>query len=225
MFLYRKKKQFQEEIKITYDQLILLFIIGCLGGVLIEGLFCLFAKGHWESHVVSLIGPFNILYGTGVVLFYIGATTMRKRPILVRVLLMTAFATVLELLCGLLMRDCVGMRAWNYEHSFLNYQGLICFSFSFAWGIVAFGFCLFQPLISSKLKAFKGKWVHYVCLVLGIFMVVNTTLTVLSLIRWSERHYNTPARTPLHSFLDHYAPNDWMRDRFIEWEFLDEVDK
>ena len=56
--------------KITYDKLFWLFMAGSLMGVLIEGLFCLIRKGQWESHVVTVFGPFNALYGAGAVLFF-----------------------------------------------------------------------------------------------------------------------------------------------------------
>ena len=41
--------------------------------MIIEGIFCLVTKGHWESHVVSVFGAFNVLYGFGAVLLYAGA--------------------------------------------------------------------------------------------------------------------------------------------------------
>ena len=56
--------------KITYEKLFWLFIVGSLIGVVMEGVFCVFFKGHWESHVLTLVGPFNALYGAGAVLFY-----------------------------------------------------------------------------------------------------------------------------------------------------------
>lgn len=52
-----------------------------------------------ETHVVSVLAPYNILYGFGAVLFYIGA----HKSIAVQVAIMTAFATTLELLCGLIL--------------------------------------------------------------------------------------------------------------------------
>ena len=56
--------------KITYEKLFWLFIVGSLIGVVMEGVFCVFSKGHWESHVLTLVGQFNALYGAGAVLFY-----------------------------------------------------------------------------------------------------------------------------------------------------------
>lgn len=42
-------KRYADEI--TYGIIFIFFILGSLAGVVIEGLFCLFTKGGWESRV------------------------------------------------------------------------------------------------------------------------------------------------------------------------------
>ncbi len=99
------------EKTITYTKLFCLFLAGSVLGVLIEGIFCLISKGHWETHVVSVIAPYNILYGLGAVLFYVGAVKLQHKPLAVQIAIMTFLGTVLELVCGLLLRYGLGMRA------------------------------------------------------------------------------------------------------------------
>lgn len=209
--------------EITYDKLLILFMIGCILGVLLEGSFCLITKGHWESHVVSIIGAFNTLYGAGMVFFYVGAVKLKSKPMFIRVIILTVSATALELLAGLLLRYGLGMRAWNYENAFLNYKGLICIGFSFMWGAAAFAFCELQPKISKSLEKFKGKGWHKTCVAVGIFMIFNILLTSMYITRWSERHYGIPAQTELQAIIDEDGPDDYMQSRFVEWEFLDSV--
>lgn len=69
-----------ESKQLTYDKLFWLFIAGSILGVIIEGVFCQIAKGHWESHVVSVYGSFNILYGAAAVLFYVAADKLDCKP-------------------------------------------------------------------------------------------------------------------------------------------------
>lgn len=130
---------------------------GCILGVLLEGIFCIITKGHWESHVVSVIGAFNILYGTGAVLFYVGAVRLKSKPMLFKVAVMAVSATALELTGGLLLRYGLGMRAWNYDGSFMNYKGMICLGFSLIWAFAAFVFCKLEPRISKKLERYTAK--------------------------------------------------------------------
>jgi len=220
-----KQKTNTQNNEITYDKLLLLFMIGCVIGVIMEGSFCLITKGHWESHVVSVFGAFNILYGAGMVLFYVGAVKLKNKSLPAKVAIMALSATVLELLSGLLLRNMLGMRAWNYENSFLNYKGIICIGFTLIWAAVAFAFCKLQPKISRGLENIKGKAWHNTCVVVGIFMAINLTLTAMTIVRWSERHYGFSAQTKVQAYLDENAPDDYMQSRFVEWEFLDSINK
>ena len=209
------------EKAITCTKLFWLFLVGSVAGVIIEGLFCLIVKGHWETHVVSVLAPYNILYGLGVVLFYIGAVKLQHRPLAVQIVIMTAFATALELLCGLLLRYGLGMRAWDYSHSFLNYKGIICLGFSAAWGVAAYVFARLAPHIEVLLKhCTKRPW-KAACTALSLVIVLDLCITGTSILRWSERHYGVPAQTEIQEELDAEAPDDWMQQRFIEWQFLD----
>lgn len=208
------------EKQLTYDKLFWLFILGSILGVIIEGVFCLVTRGHWESHVVSVIGAFNILYGLGAVLFYVGAVALKEKHIAIRTLIMTLAATVLELLCGLLLKNSLGMRAWNYENHFMNYKGLICIGFSLAWGLAAFAFCLLYPRINLFLDKFKGRGWHIACVAMSIFMAFNLYITAVSIVRWSERHYGIAATSSFETDLDTQMPDEWMQARFMDWQFL-----
>lgn len=56
---------------ITYENMFWLFMIGSVLGVILEGIWCLIRAGHWETHVVSMWGPFCIIYGFGAVGLYL----------------------------------------------------------------------------------------------------------------------------------------------------------
>lgn len=208
------------ENKLSYTKLFYLFMIGCVFGVLMEGFFCLIVKGRWESHVVSIWGPFNILYGAGAVVFYVGAVKLREKNIVLKTLIMMVVATILELLCGLLLKNVLGMRAWNYSKSFMNYQGLICLKFSLGWGLAALLFCVAYPKINKMLNFIDGKVYKIICYIITVFMIFNVGLASASIARWSERHYGVPATNQIQRVLDYLAPDEWMENRFIEWKFL-----
>lgn len=211
----------EKKNKVTFNNIFILFFIGSILGVLIEGMYCLFKKGHWESHVVSMLGLFNILYGLGAVVFYVGACKMEDKKLPVKVLIMTFLVTILELLCGLLLREALGMRAWNYHNRFLNYQGLICPEFSLGWGIVAFVFCLISPFINKSLEKFNTKSWKYLFIILSIIMSLDLLFTASSIVRWSRRHDGIEAQTKLGEVLDKKANDEVMKNRFVEWKFIE----
>ena len=55
-------------------------------------------------------------------------------------------------------------------------------------------------------------------------MAVNFIMTAASIYRWSERHYGFEAKTKFEKYLDERAPDNWMQARFVEWEFLTDID-
>lgn len=171
----------EEKSKIPYVKLFTLFMWSCIFGVLMEGVFYFFAKGHWKTPVVSIWGAFNILYGFDAVAFYVGAVKLKEHNIILRVVIMMIVATILELFCGLLLKKVLGMRAWNYSHNFMNYQGLICLKFSLDWGVAACLFCLLCPKIDKLLSFVKGKAYKIICSVLTVFMIINVGLTCFQL--------------------------------------------
>ena len=122
------------EPQVRYSDLFWLFLAGSVLGVIIEGVFCVVTKGRWESHVVSVWGWFNVLYGLGAAGLYAGAVKLRHRPLLARAAILMGVATALELACGMLLKWGLGMRAWDYSHNFLNFSGIICLRFSLYWG-------------------------------------------------------------------------------------------
>ena len=209
--------------KITYDKLFWLFMAGAVLGVVIEGFFCLILRGKWESHVVTVIGPFNALYGAGAVLFFSVASLLRKKSMILKIITITVIATVLELLCGILLADGLGMKAWDYSAAFLNYRGMICLSFSLGWGVAGFVFCLLFKPVDRLLCKLHGKTLHIICIILSVFMAINLCLTAICIVRWSHRHYHTAADTKIGRVIDEAAPDKWMEQRFVEWFFIDEM--
>lgn len=209
-----------DENGLSYVRLFLLFMFGCVAGVLLEGFYCLATKGRWESHVVSVWGPFNILYGAGAVAFYVGADKLQDQRLVVRVIIMTLAATILELLCGFVLKYALGMRAWNYKNKFMNFRGYICLGFSLGWGVAALAFCLIYPAINKLLRRAKGKTLVRVCSVLTAFMVINVGLAGAAIVRWSNRHYGIEATNKIEKTLDNLAPDEWMEKKFMDWKFI-----
>ncbi|MBR2590866.1 MAG: putative ABC transporter permease [Clostridia bacterium] len=209
--------------KITYDKLFWLFMAGSVTGVLIEGLFCLILRGEWESHVVTVVGPFNALYGAGAMLFFSVAALLKNKNIILKAAVIAVIATVLELLCGILLADGLGMRAWDYRDAFFNYRGMICLSFSLGWGVAGLVFCLLFNKIDCILCKLHGKVMHIICIVLSVLMAINLCITAVCIVHWSERHYHTAPDTKLGRTVDEMTPDDWMQHRFIEWSFIDET--
>lgn len=146
-----------------------------------------------ETHTVSIWGPFNIVYGIGLPVFYICSTLLSGWHWTVRFLLLALAGSLVEYLCGLIIRIGIGMRAWDYrEHSF-NIQGLISPFMALVWGILGLGFDLFLYAPLKRVSAYidDSRW-NMLCIGLSIFMIINFSLTAVCIIRWANRHKGKP---------------------------------
>ena len=66
------KKEVKNETKSeVFQKAFWLYMIGNILGFLMEGFWCKLKYGRWESHVVSMIGTFCLLYGFGAAIFYL----------------------------------------------------------------------------------------------------------------------------------------------------------
>ena len=66
------KKEVKNETKSeVFQKTFWLYMIGNILGFLMEGFWCKLKYGKWESHVVSMIGPFCLIYGFGAAIFYL----------------------------------------------------------------------------------------------------------------------------------------------------------
>jgi len=209
---------------IQFDKLFWLFFFFSFVGVLIEGGFCLISKKHWEAHVLVVWGWFNVLYGMGAVLFYVGAAKLPITSVPVKVLIMAVYATALEYIAGLMLKYGLDMRAWDYHDQFLNVDGIICPLFAAVWGVAAYFMNRGYLTLSRLMDPLTGSFMHVLAVALCIFLMVDFLLAALCMIRWSKRHHGYLPADRIDELIDRFAPDEWMEKRFMDWEFLDRKD-
>lgn len=214
----------REDVKkrITYAKLFWLFIFGSLFGVVFEGFFCLFNYGAWETHVVSMWGPFCIIYGIGAAGLYVGSVLLEKKSTAVKFLMYAVIASAVEYLCGILLKYGLNMEAWNYDNNFMNIDGIICLKMTIVWGLagVIFGKHL-VPHFEKIFDKMNGKMWKVTCIVFSVFMAVNLSLTAVCILRWAHRHEEIKPDNAVEQYIDKKYNDTYMEARFIEWRFLD----
>lgn len=209
-------------LNLTYQEIFWLFMVGNVAGVVVEGLWCLFRHGKWQTHVVALWGPFNIVYGIGIAVFYIGDSLLYGYTWPVRVAALAVAGSLVEYLCGLVIRVGIRMKAWDYRTHFLNIQGLISPKMTLVWG--ALGFVFDRYLFASLKKALSyatGIVWNAACGVLSVFMAVNLSCTAVCIIRWANRHKGKPPMNCISRLIDKRYPDEWMEKKFCNWKFME----
>ena len=207
---------------ITYQNMFWLFMLGNVAGVLLEGVWC-FARFHrWESHVVTVWGPFCLIYGVGVVILYIAAAKLKRYNVAVRFLAVALILDAVEYFCGWLIDAGLGMKAWDYSNEFLNVKGRICFWMTLLWGAAGLLFARFcMPACQKLFRKLRGQGWRIACTVLSAFMIVNIAVTATAMVRWSARHENIAPSTYVGQLADRHFNDEFMQTRFMEWSFIE----
>lgn len=209
--------KFNDKHGIQRPELFWLFFFGSLLGVLMEGVYCKFVHGAWETHVVSIWGPFCILYGIGAVAFYVGNVVWEDKKKWQKFLLFGMVGSGLEVICGALLEFRLGMFAWDYSEQFMNFRGYVSLSMTAAWGALGLLFSFAVPKIDVAYTFMQTHAWHIAYVILSIFLTIDLAFTALCLVRWADRQYDIPPLTRFEEYIDEKYDDDFMQNRFIEW--------
>ena len=70
--------------QLRFSVLFFLFFFGSIIGFILEGLWCILKRGHWENHSATVFGPFCIIYGLGMVAFYLLSIFINRKNIFIQ---------------------------------------------------------------------------------------------------------------------------------------------
>lgn len=211
----------KKSIKVNFEKVFWLFLFGSVFGVLLEGVWCLLKYGVWETHVVSLYGPYCILYGLGMAGCYLGVALDENRGPLGRFLFFALIGNAVEYGSGLLLQYGMHMRAWNYTRYFMNVDGHICLLMTIVWGSIGVLFGLAVPRLDKLLDRMSGYTWRLVSIVASVLVLLDIMASLVCIARWSDRHFGLPAESSLERFIDRRFDDERMSKRFIEWRFID----
>ena len=113
-----------------------IFIIGCVFGWVVEGIWSLLKKNILINHSALVIGPFNLVYGIGAVLLTLSLYKIKNTNYAKIFFTSFLMASILEYIISLFMEHTLGFVAWNYQYKPFNLNGRICLSYSIFWGFL-----------------------------------------------------------------------------------------
>lgn len=197
-----------------------LFMIGSVGGIIVEGVWCIIKNGHWVTHSATVWGPFCIIYGIGLVAMYIAACFLEKSDLFTKFVSFTILGALVEY-CGSLFQEVFfGSTSWNYSSHPFNLGGRISLDMAVIWGILGIVFMkLIYPLLAPLFKKLNNRPIQILTIFLAIFMVINLIVTSIAVKRWSDRIHDVPAKNDVEVYFDEHYDNVRMRKTFKNMKF------
>ena len=118
-----------------------LFVIGSLGGWVIELFFRRFVSQKKWMNPGFLTGPYLPIYGFGVLVLYAVSNIPlgidgHIWDVIIRIIIIGVDMSLIEFLAGLIFIKGLGIKLWDYSKRKGNIMGIICPSFSIIWLIV-----------------------------------------------------------------------------------------
>ncbi len=218
-----RSKQSDMSYKVRYSTLLWLFMAGSIAGFVLEGLWCLLLKGHWEHHAATVWGPFCIIYGIGAVVVYLLSAVLKSRHLLLQFAAFTVSGAAVEYFGSLFQELCFGSVSWDYSGHMWNLGGRVSLKMALIWGLLGILLMRFAiPLIHRLFEKTKGRGWRIVCVGLTAFMAANLLITTAAVVRWRARAAGNEAGNPVARWLDDACDDQAMKSLFPNMQFTAE---
>lgn len=220
---YREKQEAHFAQGMTFYKLFWVFFIGCFAGVVLETIYCLIQRGHYESRVGLIYGPFNLVYGIGALCLSGALYQFRNRGRVFSFVGGFVVGSVVEYACSWFQEVCFGSTSWDYSNMPYNLNGRICLLYSIFWGILGiFWIKDIYPRMAKWILKIPNKVGKPLTWVLLAFMVFNSVMTLFTSLRWTARREGVEPRNAFEAYLDEHYPDERMQKIFANAEFTED---
>lgn len=220
---YREKQEAHFAQGMTFYKLFWVFFIGCFAGVVLETIYCLIQRGHYESRVGLIYGPFNLVYGIGALCLSGALYQFRNRGRVFSFVGGFVVGSVVEYACSWFQEVCFGSTSWDYSNMPYNLNGRICLLYSIFWGILGiFWIKDIYPRMAKWILKIPNKVGKPLTWVLLVFMVFNSVMTLFTSLRWTARREGLEPRNAFEAYLDEHYPDERMQKIFANAEFTED---
>ena len=205
---------------VNFYKLFWIFFLGCFLGVVIETLFCLLTRGHYENRVGVIWGPFNPVYGFGCVALTIGLYFLRFHRDLHILFFGAVIGSVVEYACSWVQEMVFGSTSWDYSQMPYNVNGRICLLYAFFWGVLScYWIKNLFPLLNAWVLSIPDKIGKPLTWVVCALLCIDMALSAWAVLRWGLRDAGQPPRNFVESFFDARFGDERMERLFPNMTF------
>lgn len=210
---------FLDHLRLGWYQVVMIFFIGSVLGLVLEEAWMLVTAGVTESRVGLVWGPFSPLYGVGAVLLTLVTFQLRKMHAKGWVVFLVSMVVggLLEQVTGWAMETFMGAVSWDYIAG--GVPGAItkwvAVPFLFFWGLLGYVWYRFimPNLLYGLGKPTTRRKAVFVTL-LSVYLVLDVFMTVMCFDRRAARDAGIPPANAFEGWVDENFNNAFMSERF-----------
>ncbi len=210
---------FLDHLRLGWYQVVMIFFIGSVLGLVLEEAWMLVTAGVTESRVGLVWGPFSPLYGVGAVLLTLVTFQLRKMHAKGWAVFLVSIVVggLLEQVTGWAMETFMGAVSWDYIAG--GVPGAItkwvAVPFLFFWGLLGYVWYRFimPNLLYGLGKPTTRRKAVFVTL-LSVYLVLDVFMTVMCFDRRAARDAGIPPANAFEEWVDENFNNAFMSERF-----------
>ena len=192
-----------------------IFIVGCVVGWFVEGLFSLIKWREFINHSAVVIGPFNMAYGLGALMLTALLYKFRNEKNIKIFLIGFIGGSILEYIMSWGMELVLGFTAWDYSRKPLNLNGRICVRYSLLWGILGVVWIKYiYPFMAKLLEKVDKTMRKRLAIFLSIFLVFDIFLTGVAINRARKKEKGIEAKYKYEEVLDKTFNKEYLKNMY-----------
>lgn len=211
IFARRSGSQFVSQ-ELGLYKLFLIFVIGCIAGVIIEMLWCIVTQHTVENRAGLIYGPFNPVYGFGTVIITIILYRLSNKRDLWIFLCSALIGGIFEYICSLFQETVFGTISWDYPTVLINLNGRTSILFCMFWGILGVLWIKdLLPLLLKLIDCIPRKAGIAAAWIIAVFLVFDAAVSSAAVMRRTARLDGDIAENRVEAFLDKHYNDDYLQ--------------
>lgn len=220
--VHAARNAYLDVMKLEWYQLVIIFLMGSVLGLLLEEVWMFITAGLTQSRVGLVWGPFSPLYGFGATFLTIICWHMRKRGATVWqvFLISVVVGGALEQITGWGMETLFDMSSWSYLHLPDHITQYIAWRFLFMWGALGLVWERFiMPDLLYRIgMATTKRQVIFVGL-LALYLTADIAMTLVCFNRMQDRKLGIPPHNAFEAWVDTHYTDQFIAGRFQNMMF------
>lgn len=212
-----KRESYLDAMHMGWYQVVILFVVGSMAGLLLEEIWMLITAGLTESRVGLVWGPFSPLYGAGTVLLTLISYQLRRRHAhnVVVFCISAVVGGLLEEITGWGMLTFFHMQSWTYAFLPDHITEFVAWRFLFFWGLLGLIWCRFvMPRALYHIGEPTSKRQAIFITLISLYLVADIGMTVACFMRATARDVGIPPQNAFEQWVDMHYSNEFISARF-----------